>query len=121
MRADTMAAETHGLVWPSVPMAGDNVTVRDKQSEYVEHKGSDVLNPFDAFIPVPVAHMGPAVPATGRVEPGFDSSVLSTQFNTPERDVSYGTGSSVGEQSCCHRETQVWDGLEDTNRRCDWQ
>ena len=45
-----------------------------------------MLNPFDAFIPVLVAHMGPAVPATGRVEPGFDSSVLSTQLNTPERD-----------------------------------
>ena len=90
MRADTMAAETHGLVWPSVPVAGDSVT-------------------------------GPAVPATGRVEPVFDSSVLSTQLNTPERDESCGTGSSVGEQSCCHRETQVWDGLEDTNRRCDWQ
>ena len=82
---------------------------------------SDVVNPSDALLPVCMARTGPgltAVPATWCVELAIDPSVLRTQPNAPECEVRIGGGSSVGEQSCCHRETQVWNGLEDTNRRC---
>ena len=58
----------------AAPANSGNVTVRDGRNGDVEHMDSDVVYPFHAFVPVPVAHTGPGVPAvqaTGPVYPGY--------------------------------------------------